>query len=476
MRSAPTTALVVGGLLLGCLSGVSWGNPASCSITATPTPELSLADCVRIGVGANLTLIRRALERDANRFDLDIARRVTIPAVTAQVTEGRDASRVRTWQQGFAVTGAHGTKVNLRNETREITDRPGRDERTQVFSLTQPLMKNFGRAVTGYELDIARYDYRAGVEKFRADLDAFVFDLLALCLDLSFARRNLAIQEAACERARRQFEDTRHDIDLGAIAEREIYLVEENLVGFEIKRQNAAQEIALLDLRLRQFLDLDPCQDAPLRVADALFEDFGEPVPPPASFAEILAVARRESPDLAVERLLLGRSLTTLERARLQANPRLDLTADLRWRDGGSSRANAWTVGIQYELPWSRAAEQATVEKARFGTRIREVALQDADARLAWRLRNVLQQIDHLTRVGVEKRRAVGLAQKKLEAEQEKYRNGFSTLADLVRFQRELEVAQIDEIANQVTLRKEVLRRGLLEGTLHRRFGIEIDR
>ncbi|NLI79137.1 MAG: TolC family protein [Candidatus Riflebacteria bacterium] len=449
---------------------------------ASPAVELTVEDCVRMGVAANLTLLQKGLERDAKAFDIGIARRVFIPEVTAAVTESRDATRTRVYGQGFSVTGVQGTKVALRNEYRDPEAGRSRDERTQVFALTQPLMKNFGRAVTGYAIDVARIDYEAGVERFRSDLNAFIYDLVTLCLDLSFARKNLAIQDAACQRARQQFEDTRHDIGLGAIAEREIFLVEENLVGFEIKRQNARQEIAILELQLRQALNFDPSLDEGITAADALGSEgaaLGEAAgagPSPASFADIMAVARQESPDLRLDRLLEKRSLTALERERLQYHPRLDFALDWRWREGGTSRANAYTVGLEYEVPLSRSADRAAVDQARLEREIRRLAVQDTETRLAYRLREVLLQIGHLRTVLAGKRRSVELSRKTLDAENEKYRNGYSTLADVVRFQRELESAQIDELSTRTNLEKACWRRFLLEGTLHRKFAITIDR
>ncbi|HOY66087.1 MAG TPA: TolC family protein [Candidatus Ozemobacteraceae bacterium] len=429
-----------------------------------------MTDCVRLGVAANLSLMQKALERDEKRFGIEIARRVYIPTATLQADESRDAQRVRTLLQGVSSTGVLGTKLEIENEIRDVPA-GGRNAQTQAFSLTQPLMKNFGRAVTGYEIDVARIEYEAGVEKFRADLDAFIFDVMSLCLDLSVAGRNLVIQEQACARARQQFEDTRHDIELGAIAEREIYLVEENLVAFEIRRDTTRQEIAQLELELRRLLNIDPAVEDRITVRNVLSE---EDTLPPASFAGALEIARQESPALRLERLLLNKSVSALERQRIQYQPRLDLLFDYRLREGGTGADNAYTVGVEYGIPLDRGGDRAALEQARLATAIRKVAGRDADSRLAYTIREILLRIDYLTRIIAAKHRATELSQKKLDAETEKYRNGYSTLADLVRFQRELEEAQIDEIESQVSLRKSRLRLLLAQGTLHRQFGISV--
>lgn len=432
--------------------------------------ELSMTDCVRMGVAANLELLQKAMERDEKRFDIDIALRVYIPSVSLQADESRDALRVRTLQQGVSSTGVLGTKLEISNEIRDVPAGGG-NMQTQAFRLTQPLMKNFGRTVTGYDIDVARIEYEAGVEKFRADLNSFIFDVMALCLDLSFAEKNLVIQEQSCARARQQFEDTRHDIELGAIAEREIYLVEENLVAFEIRRDTTRQEITLLELQLRRLLNIDPCIENRIGVRNVLSE---EDTTPPASFAGALEIARRESPTLRLERLLLNKSVSALERQKIQYDPRLDLLFDYRLREGGNAADNAYSVGFQYDIPLDRGDDRAALEQARLAMAIRKVAGRDTEARLAYSLRETLEQIDHLTRIIASKHRATELSQKKLDAETEKYRNGYSTLADLVRFQRELEESQIDEIGAQVSLRKFRLRLLLAEGTLHSLFGISV--
>ncbi len=463
-------------VILGMLVTMIWHSFATPGIGEEPTPSaalrLTLDDCVRLGVAGNLGLLKSRLEREGASYGVPIARKIFVPTANALIQESEEGRRTRTWRQSVSARGKSGTRVSLTNEIKDLQGRPAKDENVQTFSLTQPLMKNFGARVTGYEIDLSRLDERIAVAKFRSDLNSFIFDVCNLYFQLCLARRTLGIQEQALSRARKQFEDTRHDIELGAIPEREIFLVEENLVDFQVRVENARHDIVQLELQLGRILDLDPALNTGFTVEELLDDDrFHDTATPPANPGSLVG----DNPDLAMDRLLLEKSVTTLEYQKVQSKPQLDLFFDYRMREGaGAPRPNSSVMGIEYQVPISREPDRALVDQNRIKVDLRRLSIRDSERRLAFEMMGVFQKIRHFEEVLKSKKRVVELSRKKLEAETEKYRNGFSTLADVVRFQRELENSLIDEAGSLLSLQQNRLREFLLSGSLPGRFGIVI--
>ncbi len=458
--------------------------PADAHATATTGLTLTLDQCVHLGVVQSLGLARHRLSTDEAACEVRTARRVLVPTVALAVGQTVDAKQVLTFDQTVSATTLAGTRWGVRAfGNRGIAQPDTQNTRTHSFFLTQPLLKNFGRQVTGHAIEVSELAYAISLARFVGQLDDFIYQLCGLYLDLAFARRNLAIQEQACTRARRQFEDTRHDIELGTIPPHEIYLVEQNVVDFEIKRENAWHQIAQLELDVRKLLATDTTSDMRLFPADPIAcPPATGPITWPAvatgTFAEALPVMLANNPDQRIAARQQEKARVDREFARAQSRPGLDLNADYRWREGHSwaTHKPQYTIGIEYDIALDRDPDRATVERARHLEEQAQLAQSQTHIDLVAELRSAFLAIDHFRRVRTAKGRVAELAQKKLDAETEKYRNGLSTLADVVRFQRELENAQIDELSTLVELRKRELHVLRLEGRLHEHFGIALDR
>jgi outer membrane protein TolC len=115
------------------------------------------------------------------------------------------------------------------------------------------------------------------------------------------------------------------------------------------------------------------------------------------------------------------------------------------------------------------------LERSKIAMKRNELTISDVEFNLNYDLRKLFLDIDYQRKVLKAKTKATELARKKLENETEKYKNGISTLADVVRFQRELEDSTIDEIRTLVLLNKLRMQKLLLEGTLYQAFAIEIE-
>jgi len=444
---------------------------ALCSSVVAEPLSLSLTECIRLGVSRNLHLLNQRLEHDETKFDIEIAKKIFIPEVKFQIDKARNVQDLFEYQSSISGRALDGTKLDLNVAGKTDGVSNVNHSRTYSVVLNRPLLRGFGRRVTGIDVDLNKLDYEIALELFRSEMNSFIAKLADLYYDLYFDLENLRVQEQAYQRAQKQFEDTKHDIEMGVIPEQEIYLVEENVVEFEIKKESAKRDISYTELEIRNLLNLDPGDEISIRASDSLEIRKNETL----DFSKSLEILRNCNPNFKIKNLYLRKSQMNTDFYRNQLLPILDFQVEYNFQRGPKNyERDTYNAGFLYEFPLSRSSRDAEFKKSKFEVRKSEVAVQDVETSMGYDLRKLYLDIEFQKNVFQAKGKARELSQKKLDAEMEKYRNGISTLADIVRFQRELENSTIDEIQTQILLNKYYIERLLLEGTLYKEFGIDI--
>lgn len=173
------------------------------------------------------------------KLDIEVARKIFITRAKARILGTKMVRRGMEYSYSLEQKTTNGTTVGLDMSGQAFSLGNDDNNRLFSFSLNRPLLQNFGKQTTGINIDIKTIEYEASLELFKHELNQFIQDLSVFYFELFFARENLRIQEQALERALKQYEDTKKDIESGVIPEQEIFLVEENVVNFEIKKESA---------------------------------------------------------------------------------------------------------------------------------------------------------------------------------------------------------------------------------------------
>jgi outer membrane protein TolC len=453
------TIMLLGVLIFFCFS------PATAQTALT-----SLDECIRQGVGQSLRLQAGRLEQDEARADIDIARRLFIPQFQADLSTS-DHLKKREYRMGITKLLPDGTRAQAQIKGQAFdTDTANHDRRFAV-SLTRPLLRNFGHQITGLDIDLSKLDYQIAIELFKSELNSYIAELASAYFDLAFARKNLEVTEQSLTRARQQFEDTRRDIEAGAIPGQELFVVEENVVEFEIRLENAHRDIAWYELELQKLMNAQTASPTTIVPGD----NFEAHLPDPAHFDDSWQQLVTLNPSYKVKELYFRRAGINHELFVNQLKPILDLNLEADAREGGRTVGrNTYQVGLHYEVPLDWKSDRARVSKSRLTIRRQETRFADAESNFRHQLRQTLLDLEHLKSVFTARRRARELSQKKLDAEQEKYKNGISTLTDVVRFQKDLENAELEVIRVLISWNRQRIRKLLLEGSLYKSFGLEI--
>ncbi|MBI5545718.1 MAG: TolC family protein [Deltaproteobacteria bacterium] len=168
-----------------------------------------------------------------------------------------------------------------------------------------------------------------------------------------------------------------------------------------------------------------------------------------------------------------------------QALPSLDLVGSLALVASDEAYAEAWRevfgdpklearVGMVFGLPLDRRAIAASVDSARLEAERQDVELESQRQRSRFEIDQRLCELDASVRLLTLAQRSVELAELKLGAETEKYKSGLATLADLVRFQRDLDNALIGLQRLHRAVRVGRSRLLASQGTLHQAVGVEV--
>jgi len=432
---------------------------------------LKLEECIRIGVAKNLQIISDQLAPQEKKLEIDVAKRIFIPSVKAGLNGLKKNRTALDYNYSIENRIDDGTTlgIDLSGQSYSLSNKD--NSRSASFSLNRPLLQNFGKQITGLDIDIKNIEYDTSLELFKHELNQFIQEISGLYFELYFARENLRIQEQALERAQKQFSDTQNDIEKGVLPGQEIYLVEENVVRFEIKKESALRDIAYYELSLKRLM----CQEDPEEISFIASDSFQDCLAEPVEFVESIDRIFVSNPGYKIKKLALQKARLDKDYYRNQLLPVLDLQANYTVsRRDSSRRKDEYAVGLVYEVPLSAKSDRAMFEKSKIAIRRNELSIGDVEFNLTYDLRKLLLDITYQRKVLEAKGRATRLAEKKLENESEKYKNGISTLADIVRFQRELEDTTIEELRTIVLLNKFRINKLFLEGILYQAYGIEI--
>jgi outer membrane protein len=207
----------------------------------------------------------------------------------------------------------------------------------------------------------------------------------------------------------------------------------------------------------------------------------GEAIP---EFTAAWNRALRNDPALAAQEATIQQREWDEISARSSAKPNLDLVvtgaytgvdddkAQTAYENALDRDGNAWSVGVEFNMPWNMRGEKADLRIA--GKRLEQENIrllelkQDLfrDVRAAWRsLESVQQSVEAATLT-------VKLQEAAFEREKSKYEEGFSAFRDVLEAQNDLDQARIRLLRSKFQRRSSEIELARLSGTIFDRHGI----
>jgi outer membrane protein len=323
------------------------------------------------------------------------------------------------------------------------------------FSFTQPLLRDFGRAVTERPIIQARLASGQSREFFEQQVTNLLLDVENAYWDLVEAREQLIVARQSLDLARELHDRNRIQVEVGTLAPIELVQSEatiatrqEDIITAEARRGDAAD-------RLLQLLNL----------GEAMAEGLGvEPRTPPQTQSividvdQAIATALAERPEIRQQQLQVERLEVDSHFFRNQKLP----TADLVVAYGAEALASpalgtdlfdvfsdvlgreftGWQLGVVMAMPLQNRAARAQSAVADLGLDRGRTVLDQLELDVTTEVRSAARAVRTAEQQIQSAQASVRLQERNLEAEQRRYENGMSTSFRVTEIQEDLTAAR----------------------------------
>jgi outer membrane protein len=472
---------------------------------AVPLPsgekiELSLDQTVSLTLQNVLDLDVASYTLDESRFGIQAARGVFDPYVEldlgatnsqAPATSTFQASQTKTATGNFTFAGLLplGTTYALgwtnrrldQTVTQFTTVNPTYSSGLSA-SLTQPLLRNFGRAANERFVVQARITRDTSAYDFVRAVQSAINLSENAYWDLVYAVENLRAKQEALDRAKDLNRITKIKIDVGALAPIDIVQTEVTIAQREQDIITAEGLIGDAQDRLRRLLNVQsqPDWSRPIVPTDrptreSLRERFQ------ADVESGVKRAMETRPEIRQAILSIESRKVTSAYARNQLLPRLDASASYGYNglgaqaqiqnpDGTITLLNysdaiqgifhqtypSWTLGVTFVVPIGNNVARGNNAVANADLELSRTNFAITKANLQVEVRAAARAIDTAYRSVAASTKARELAERNLDAEKKKYENGMTTSFQVAQIQNDLTTAITLELQAIATYLKDI--------------------
>ena len=500
-------------LILTPLVGAQDDAAVVVSVVGSESMDLSLEEAIGLALDHNLDLeVQRIDERRSQRDPL-IAEAAFDPlfrtgftwskssttstSIIAGAEVGEQSERDnRNYFLGLSGQLRYGTTWNLRvNGSRSETSAdsiffsPLNYRGAYELSLSQPLLRGFGREITETSFRIAVRSAEASRLATRRSVETTVASVVGSYWDLVYTRRNVAVQESALAEARELLEINRRRLEVGTGTEIDVISAEAN-----IETQKASIIDAVNQLRDIQDVLLDKINAPGFRLggeSGPMFRDI-EVIPTtsleltefPVQLVEAVQMALITRLELVQQQLQIANSVDQLRLSEDQLKPSLtldggwnqpgnDITFDGSWANIGEDYS--WNAGLNFEIPLGNRAARNRLLQSREDLRLSHISRDQASHGIVLEVTRAVRELQSARQSVETTAAATRLRREELDGETRRLEVGVSTAYQVLQVQNSLLGAQVSELQSQVRLRKAISSYRNATGTILKGHGIQLD-
>ena len=472
------------------------------------------ASATQLGGGTFDPSVFFSMGWDQNTSPLGTTVVTGVPFVTSQGTS---------YSTGFTQAFQTGTSYEVllggsRGTTTSLTSSYNPQVNTFMgMGFTQPLLNGFGRRANAAQIRIAKNDRKVADSVFRQQVITTIAQILNYYWDFVTFEENVRVAEHALTYARKLLSDNQRQVQTGTLAPIEVVRAESEVAArlqdLIVAQTTMQQQAELIKTALSKQVGPE-LADAQLVPDDKFPEPHPDDVPP---LAEALRVAFANRPEIEQTDLKFKDQDTTIQARRNSLLPSLNIFASyiatglsgnqLLCPPGNTRHGNACTVpndglvppigasiggvnqaftqtwqgrnpdysfGVSLNIPIRNRAAQADAARALLERRQLETQLQQFKNNIAQQVRSaeigVIQakvQIDAAVK-------GTQLAQQTLDAEQQKFQYGGSTVFLVIQAQRDLATAEGNEVKARSTYAKALTQFQQQTATILQKYRVEM--
>ncbi len=459
--------------------------------------SLSLEECIRKTVKNNLGLAVEIITPEIADLSVSLAGEKFMPVLSLNYNkqDTRSASysfldaeeTVATLQNDYSTqisqlvpTGGSlslsltGYLIDTNRRAQTINPRYGS---TLRFTFSQPLLKDFGFKMTRREIIMAQNDRDISEKNFAETVEDTIYSVESAYWNLVYSIENLEVRRQSLKLAQELLEKNRAEIEAGTLAPIEILTAQADVATREADILEAEAMVKnnedLLKTIINLPAELDNAEAVRIVPSDSpsvIREDIG--------LEKALQAAMQNRPDLQATRIDKGNKELNLSYARNQLFPDLRLQAsywspgvsgDRVLYEGGNAltgkiigkipgessdafkdvldfKYKNWSVGLTLSFPLNNLLSRAFYAQAKLNLEQANLRIKNQEQQIFLEVKTAVRAVQTNYQRVEAYRAARELAQKKLEAEEEKFKVGLSTNYFILQYQRDLANAQIMEL------------------------------
>lgn len=465
---------------------------ASLSLTAQPSGpqlELSLEDCILKALRNNLNLKAEMISPEIAEKNVALASERFMPTLSlnynAQSTRSAsysflDASdEVKTQQNDYSfqinqnIPFGGSLSASLYNYVSDTNRRfqtiNPRFGSTLRLNLNLPLLKDFGYRIGRREIVVANYSREISEENFQRVLENTIYNVEAAYWNLVYARENLKVRQQSLQLAQELLEKNKIEIEAGTLPPIELLTAESEVSTRQADILEAEAMVRNAEDQLRFIINL-PAERADAKKVQLVPTDSPTIEKLEVGYEEALNTAIMKRPDLQALRVDLRAREFNLDYAENQLLPDLRLQASY-WspgisgdqilyqdnnpytgiivgkipgkksdalRDALDFKYQNWSVGLTLNLPVSNILSRSYFAQASLDLKQARLRIKNQEQQLDLEISTAVRAVQTNYQRALAYKAARELAQKKLEAEQEKFKVGMSTNYLVLQYQRDL--------------------------------------
>ncbi len=469
--------------LIGLVFFLAAGSPALPSQTPPAqekTLTLKLEECILKALKNNYDLAVQVMNPELSDIGVSLAKEKFIPSLSFSFTRRDTAQASYSWldagdttkqlrdsytaqlTQEIPLGGSLTLNLNqIKTDTnsRFQTINP-RFETTLNFAFSQPLLRNFGWRVSQREIIVAQNTLDISEKQFAKFVQDLVYQVEQAYWNLVYGIENLKVRQQSLNLAQELLEKNRRSVEVGTLAPIEVLNAQADVASRQADILDAQALLKNYEDALRAVINL--AAEMP-DVAQVRLVPADKPAFDKVEAGQDQAMAAAEF---------------NLSYARNQLLPDLSLTAQY-WSPGVSGsqilyenndplfgavigtvpgnvsqalkdtfkfRYQNWSLGLTLSVPLNTVFSRAYAAQARVSLDQAQASFKAQEQQLALEVRSAVRGVE-TNYMRVEAYRvARELAQKRLEAEEEKFRVGLSTNYFVLQYQRDLATQQSAEL------------------------------
>lgn len=368
------------------------------------------------------------------------------------------------------------------------------------FTLTQPLLRNFGLFPNRAPILIAQRNLHQARSVFQGEVNDIILQTVGNYWNVVFARESLTVQRKSLEEAQKSYDHDKKALSLGALPPLDIYRSESQVASRRVSVIQAEYALKQAEDQFRQVIgaDLDPA----IRALDLELTDQPEPLGtlPTTDIATTLARALANRPELEASRQLLASDELSIRLAHNSLKPDLELSGFYSGNGVAGNQFNtavppllisrtglgdglsqtfhftypAYGATLSLTLPIKNHSAEANLADASVSRSRDQYQERRTTQNITLEVTNAVHALEQ-TKLSMEAAKvALDLAQQTLHADERKYELGAETVFFVLDAQTQLAQAELNLIQAQVSFQIAVAQVDHATGDLMEHHHVEI--